>query len=630
MEEREMGLQNAAVRDHGRSPGAASRDCARIEAALDAFREITDVVGDEADLRSLLELVTARTCALLAVDRCAVYLLDEETGLYHGQLLRAGGRTDDRIKRLTCGVEADGFTREILATRAPVVIGDARSDPRPIRSAMQQLNVRAVLGVPMLLRGSVLGILYLDVEGQYHAFSDEDVHVAGAFANLTAIVVANARATTKLRATLATVARQNAGLRRAAIAEHRLAELVLDGADLDEIAASVAALTAKPCAIYGADGRRIGAGMPPGDPGEPALLEARHCAISEIAEALAGVRPGTTSVIGPFRTAGFGHRLLISPVTVGGDEWGRIVLLERRTRISAFDAQVVRRAGTIIALELSARRRASENVTHTTETLVHDLIAGVADDETLRRRAGFYGLHLEDRQVICLVCDANGNDWTGPDPETMAAALGDEMTAHGTLVPEGVALVLTAKPGAGDPLAAAHALVEDALGALPPGVAGIAALSSVFSGVRGYQRAYSEARQVARCLRTFGRDGRCVLSAEELGAGCLFLASTTRQEADDFVHQTLGPLLNTQEATMRDLLATLAVFFTSSRSVRETADVIGVHENTIRYRLARIAELTGLDLATNADHQLAGQLATLVLRLEGVLPGPRVTLASAA
>jgi DNA-binding PucR family transcriptional regulator len=77
-------------------------------------------------------------------------------------------------------------------------------------------------------------------------------------------------------------------------------------------------------------------------------------------------------------------------------------------------------------------------------------------------------------------------------------------------------------------------------------------------------------------------------------------------------------------------LCTLQVFFDAARSVRQTATRLGVHENTIRYRLARIAELTGLDLATNADHQLAGQLATLVLRLEGVLPAPRAAVPSAA
>jgi len=64
--------------------------------------------------------------------------------------------------------------------------------------------------------------------------------------------------------------------------------------------------------------------------------------------------------------------------------------------------------------------------------------------------------------------------------------------------------------------------------------------------------------------------------------------------------------------------------------VRETAEQVGVHENTIRYRLARIAELTGLDVATNADDQLAGQLATLVLRLEGALPEPARMVATAS
>jgi len=77
---------------------------------------------------------------------------------------------------------------------------------------------------------------------------------------------------------------------------------------------------------------------------------------------------------------------------------------------------------------------------------------------------------------------------------------------------------------------------------------------------------------------------------------------------------------------MRDLLATLEVFFSSSRSVRATADVVGVHENTIRCGLARIAELTGMDVATNADDQLA----TLVLRLEGVLHASPAVVQTAA
>ena len=131
-----MGLQGVSSAASVREPTTAARGCERIEAALVAFRGITDAVSGEADLESLLELVAERSSELLSVDRCAVYLLDEETGLYRGALLRARGADDDGIKRLTCGGEADRFTGEILrhprsgrrsATR---VATRARSAPR--------------------------------------------------------------------------------------------------------------------------------------------------------------------------------------------------------------------------------------------------------------------------------------------------------------------------------------------------------------------------------------------------------------------------------------------------------------------------------------------------------------------
>lgn len=618
-----MGLKRASTPVTEAAAVTAARDCARLEAAFSAFTDITDAVGEDGDLTTLLELVSARACELVGVERCAVYLRDDdETGALRGRLLRVGDSVDDRIKELGCGGEADRFTREILETLAPVVIADTRTDARPVRSTMQRWHVQAMLGVPLVLRGSVLGVLYLDDEGRRHAFSEEDVSVAAVFANLAAIVVAHVRATAELRTTLGTVAKQNAALRRAAVAENRLAELVLDGADFDEIAQSVAELTGKPCAIYGASGRRLGSGPAGCDGRGAALLEPEDCEQPEIAQALAGLRPKTTSVIGPFRTTGFAHRLLISPVAVRGDEWGRIVVMEHRSRLTAFDAHVARRAATIIALEISARRRAAEVHAQGTETLLRDLLEGLGDEEKLARRARFQGVPVDERHVLCLVSDEHGQPWRGPAVEQLVAAVGDRTPVAGARVAEGVVLALRVSADS-DPIDAARGLVEDVLGGISRGHRAVAALSSVFTGAGGFARAYHEVRQVAHCLRTFGGgSGGTVLAADDLGAGCLFLASTPRDDADRFVEHTLGALLDEPDRAMADLLATLGAFFSRSRNVRETAEVIGVHENTIRYRLARIAELTGLDVATNADHQLAGQLATLVLRLEGRLPAP--------
>jgi DNA-binding PucR family transcriptional regulator len=57
-------------------------------------------------------------------------------------------------------------------------------------------------------------------------------------------------------------------------------------------------------------------------------------------------------------------------------------------------------------------------------------------------------------------------------------------------------------------------------------------------------------------------------------------------------------------------------------NVRRAATALGVHENTIRYRLSRIEEITGLDIVSDGDVQLAVQLALLILRLEDRLGSP--------
>ena len=128
-----------------------------------------------------------------------------------------------------------------------------------------------------------------------------------------------------------------------------------------------------------------------------------------------------------------------------------------------------------------------------------------------------------------------------------------------------------------------------------------------------------------RCLRTLaGNDSIQVLSAHELGAGRLLLSSLDRREAEHFATRALGPLLAVGVGC--ELLDTLQEFFACGRGLRLTATALGVHENTIRYRFAKIRELSGLDIYGDADDQTTALLALRVLQLEGVRPwGSTVT-----
>ncbi|HEX6955693.1 MAG TPA: GAF domain-containing protein, partial [Agromyces sp.] len=145
---------------------------------MNAFSVVAHAISEKADLDSLLHLVAERICTLLGIRRCSVYLRDHKTGVFRGQVAHSDRDIDVAIKRLTAGIEADGFTREILATQQPVLIVNAQSDPRPVRSTMLEWNVRTMLGVPMVLRGEVIGLLFLDNEDAPHDYSPAEQELA--------------------------------------------------------------------------------------------------------------------------------------------------------------------------------------------------------------------------------------------------------------------------------------------------------------------------------------------------------------------------------------------------------------------------------------------------------------------
>ena len=68
-----------------------------------------------------------------------------------------------------------------------------------------------------------------------------------------------------------------------------------------------------------------------------------------------------------------------------------------------------------------------------------------------------------------------------------------------------------------------------------------------------------------------------------------------------------------------DYVITAAAYLAAFGGVAEAADVLVLHPNTLRYRLRRIAESTGVDMA-DADARFVLELE---LRMAGLWPGDR-------
>jgi DNA-binding PucR family transcriptional regulator len=592
---------------------------------MHAFGDVAAALGEMAEQDDLLHLIARKTCEIVEVERCSVYLRDEETGLFRGQVGHADHDIDALVKRLVCGTAADGFTREIVATQSPVLVQNATTDPRPVRSAMRAWNVVSMLGVPMILKGEIVGIVFLDSE-RPHQFTATHQATAAAFADLAATAIFQSRIYHELRVGHATLARQNQVLRRANAMDDRLTGLVLEGRNLGEIAQTVSDLTHKHCAVFDAEHRCLAAGAP-AEAAEPftiRLLDAEMASRPEVAEALAATTPTKTQVLGPFPSVGLQCRFLVAPITARQQRWATLVIAEHGGRFNGFDMLLSRRAATVVALELSAERRAANAEWNARASLAGELIRGNRDTDELESRAQHLAVDLSRQHVLCLLTAREGDGVDMPDARAAALVLERVMAGVNVLatgVAEGIAAIiplsleLTGKPG----VESLKPLLAEACRELSPNGHLIAGVSTACRGSDGFVRAYEQARQAAQCLDIFCPPGtEQVLAADDLGAARLFLATSDAVEADRFATETLGPLLD--DGVGPEVLETLSCFFAHSRSVRQSAAALEVHENTIRYRLARIEELTGLPVAGDTDAQLSAQLALLVLRLRGRLP----------
>jgi purine catabolism regulator len=129
----------------------------------------------------------------------------------------------------------------------------------------------------------------------------------------------------------------------------------------------------------------------------------------------------------------------------------------------------------------------------------------------------------------------------------------------------------------------------------------------VRDGLAGIRRSHAEARQALLLGRRLEGPGHLTLFGD-LGVYRLIFAAEQMPELHDLYNQTLGALLGYDRQNNAGLVGTLDAFFAANGSPKDAAERLGVHRNTVLYRLDRIREITGYDL-DDAGMRLRLQLA---------------------
>jgi DNA-binding PucR family transcriptional regulator len=133
-----------------------------------------------------------------------------------------------------------------------------------------------------------------------------------------------------------------------------------------------------------------------------------------------------------------------------------------------------------------------------------------------------------------------------------------------------------------------------------PGRRPVLGLGGTTQGATGLREPLVRSREVCRVLRR-GGTGPAVGTFAELGTHRLLLgtldAATLRTLADG----VLAPIREHDTRRGGELETTLRAFLDHDGHWQSTADALRVHVNTLRNRLAKIAELTGRDTGRTAD-----------------------------
>jgi sugar diacid utilization regulator/GAF domain-containing protein len=532
----------------------------------------------------LLALIIHETTTAMGTDVCSLYLLMPSG---REMLLTAtNGLNENMVGKVKMKV-GEGITGWVAETRSPAVVADVSRDPHwKWVPGFDEDRFHSMLSVPIESGPRLVGVLNAQA-AELREFNAGDIDFLRAIAAQVAGILERSELQRRLEAQLSEIQLSHD-------IHERFTKLSLEGSGIRSILEAVGALAGGPAALYSPDGYRV-RGVGESSDGMPPRLHVPSAVLQ------VGAREVRVSAGRPARAVD------LVPVRAGPDVLGLLAVgLDDQAGDSPGRLRALEHGSTVLALEMSKERAAAEVERRLRGDLVEEVLAGGLEGdeaERIARQAERLGHRLPHRAwVVVLEPD---------DDETEAAVLtrGDRLDAalSGLIrsrMPDTLALVRSASavflvPDEVAPdLAACEKLAGQILAAaapvMKPGSASVG-FGNLANSVAELARSHVEARQALRLTRRAGGRGR-VASYRALGAFRLLLEVQSPEALRRFVEELLGPLLQYAQSRDTPLLETLEALSAKRWIRRAAARHLGIHINSMSYRVERIQSLTGLSL----------------------------------
>ena len=268
----------------------------------------------------------------------------------------------------------------------------------------------------------------------------------------------------------------------------------------------------------------------------------------------------------------------ILPVPTPGGPAG-LLLAQRRPDVTSGDLAVVQHVATVAALLVSIARHEQETLRREGAEILAEMLGGVVDGATARRRLARSG--FDPTGLLQLFAVRAGSSAT------------EDVILDSRLTGSGIPHMLLRQRGQTLALLPDDPDVRGVVAALPDVVAGA---SRAFEGGgpldlsrREALWAAARAGEAGGGLIQYGHDAAGRWLAED---GAALRALTT---------DVLGKVITYDRAHPTRLMATVRTWMERDRRSDEAARALGIHVNTLAYRLRRFELISGRDLAATSD-----------------------------
>jgi signal transduction histidine kinase/DNA-binding response OmpR family regulator len=162
---------------------------------LTALGEISHALSSTLDLGTVLTTIVSRANQLAGTDSCTVYEYDEEA---EALLLRATHNLAEEVVAVARRApirRGEGVAGRMAVTHEPVHIPDiaeAGAYQGPLRDMLLRTGTRALLGIPLLREGQLIGGLTVN-KNTPGEFAPEVIELLKTFASQSALAIQNAR-----------------------------------------------------------------------------------------------------------------------------------------------------------------------------------------------------------------------------------------------------------------------------------------------------------------------------------------------------------------------------------------------------------------------------------------------------